>query len=340
MMVKAFIAGCSSTSLTNEEQSFFASEQPVGLILFARNCREPDQIRELVASYREAVGDPEAFVLIDQEGGRVRRLRPPHWPDYPPGEVYARLYERDRDTGLRAAFLGAQLIGSDLAALGINVDCAPILDVRFAETDDVIGDRAYGSGSEQVASIGRAVADGLETAGVLSIIKHIPGHGRATADSHLELPVVDASHEALSSVDFAPFKALADLPMAMTAHIVYSALDAERCATLSPSIIENVIRQEIGFAGLLMSDDVSMKALGGPMRQRIEGLFAAGCDLALHCNGDFAEMQEVAAASPLLEGAALDRVRQARARLRAPAPIDRAALREEFDGLIAQNAIA
>ncbi len=334
-MTKAFISGCASTRLNSEETSFFKSEQPWGLILFARNCEYPQQICDLVEHFRECVGDKAAPVLIDQEGGRVRRLRPPLWPDYPRGEIYARLYEADRVAGLRAAWLGARLIGADLIELGINVDCLPIVDVRRAETDDVIGDRAYGSDPGQVAAIGRAIADGLAAAGVLPVLKHIPGHGRAVVDSHIELPVVDASHSELSDFDFKPFRQLADLPLAMTAHIVYSALDPERCATLSPTVIANVIRGEIGFEGCLMSDDVSMKALGGSMVERVEGLFLAGCDLALHCNGDFAEMRDVAAASPELSGRALQRAQAAKSWLNAPRAMDRASLRQEFELLTA-----
>ncbi|MXN64561.1 beta-N-acetylhexosaminidase [Stappia sp. GBMRC 2046] len=334
MMAKAFICGASSTSLSVDERAFVATERPWGLILFARNCHEPEQIRDLVAEFRECVADIDAPVLIDQEGGRVRRLRPPIVADYPPGDVYGRIFARDRQAGVRAAWAGARLIGADLHDLGINVDCLPIVDVRFPETDDVIGDRAYGDTPDQVAEIGRAVASGLEAAGVLPVLKHIPGHGRATVDSHHELPVVDAAKSELCDVDFAPFRKLNDLPLAMTAHIVYGAIDPQNCATQSPKMIGDIIRGEIGFDGCLMSDDVSMRALGGEMRERVASLFAAGCDLALHCNGDFAEMRDVAAASPELRGKALARANAAKARLRAPEPVDRKALREEFERLI------
>lgn len=333
-MTKAFICGASSTSLSIEERAFFATERPWGLILFARNCQEPEQIRDIVSEFRECVADIEAPVLIDQEGGRVRRLRPPIVDDYPPGDVYGRLFIRDRQAGLRAAWLGARLIGGDLHDLGINVDCLPIVDVRFPETDDVIGDRAYGDTPDQVAYIGRAIASGLEAAGVLPVLKHIPGHGRATVDSHYELPVVDAAKSDLCDIDFVPFRRLNDLPLAMTAHIVYSALDPQNCATHSSKVIAEVIRGEIGFDGCLMSDDVSMRALGGDMQERVANLFAAGCDLALHCNGDFAEMRDVAAVSPELSEKALDRANAAKARLCVPEPVDRGVLREEFERLI------
>ncbi|NRG18872.1 beta-N-acetylhexosaminidase [Rhizobiales bacterium] len=334
MMAKAFICGASSTSLSIDERAFFAAERPWGLILFARNCHEPEQIRDIVAEFRECVADIDAPVLIDQEGGRVRRLRPPMVADYPPGDTYGRIFARDRHAGLRAAWLGARLIGGDLRDLGINVDCLPIVDVRFPDTDDVIGDRAYGDTPDQVAEIGRAIASGLEAAGVLPVLKHIPGHGRATVDSHHELPVVDAAKTDLYNVDFVPFRRLSDLPLAMTAHIVYRALDPQNCATHSSKVIAEIIRGEIGFDGCLMSDDVSMRALGGDMRERVTGLFAAGCDLALHCNGDFAEMRNVAAASPELRGKALVRANAAKARIHAPEPVDRGALREEFERLI------
>ncbi|MCA1296909.1 beta-N-acetylhexosaminidase [Stappia indica] len=334
-MSKAFITGCAGSQLSPCERSFLADERPWGLILFGRNCEAPQQIRDLVADFRECVGAADAPVLIDQEGGRVRRLRPPHWPDYPAGAVYGKLFDQDRPAGCRAAWLGGRLMGADLAELGITVDCLPIVDLPTPETSDAIGDRAYGHTVEAIAEIGRALSDGLAAAGVLPVVKHIPGHGRARVDSHLELPVVDASAEDLSALDFEPFRRLRDLPMAMTAHVVYSALDPERCATRSPIIIDRVIRRDIGFDGLLMSDDVSMKALGGDMGGRIRDLFAAGCDMALHCNGDFAEMRAVAANSPVLAGRAAERADAALAARRVPeASVDLVALRAEFDALL------
>ena len=335
-MAKAFISGCSGTVLTADERSFFAAERPWGLILFARNIRSHEQVRDLVADWRQTVGDEHAPVLIDQEGGRVRRLRPPLVANYPAGEVYGRLYAEDQDAGLRMAWAGARLIAADLADLGITVDCAPILDVPTPVTSDVIGDRAYARDAETVSRIGRAVADGLLAGGVLPVIKHVPGHGRATVDSHLDLPVVEASLEDLRNVDFIPFKALADLPLGMTAHIVFTALDGDRCATQSPVIID-LIRSEIGFDGALMADDVSMKALGGEMRERVEKLFAAGCDLALHCNGDLAEMRAVANVAPDLVSNALRRCTAALARRLDAEPVDRIALRAEFDDLLARD---
>lgn len=334
-MSKAFITGCSGTRLTADERRFFGIERPWGLILFARNIEGHGQIRDLVAEFREVVGNPDAPVLIDQEGGRVRRLRPPLVQDYPPGTVYGKLYGQDRDAGLRAAWLCGRLIGADLADLGITVDCLPIVDVPRGDTSDVIGDRAYGTEPETIAQIGRALTDGLAAAGVLPVLKHIPGHGPATVDSHLTLPVVDTDLDSLRRLDFVPFRALRDLPLAMTAHVVYTAIDRDACATCSPTVIDTVIRGELDYQGCLMSDDVSMKALGGEMRERVRSLFDAGCDLALHCNGDLAEMRDVAAASPVLAGAALRRAEAAIAARRPAEAMDRSALQAEFAALLA-----
>lgn len=334
MTSKAFIAGCLGETLSPEEAAFLAGERPWGLILFARNCRTPDQIRSLVLAFREAVGRPDAPVLIDQEGGRVQRLKPPHWPTYAPGATFGRLAEADPAAGRRAAWLTARLIAADLTELGITVDCLPVLDVAAPGMHAVIGDRSYGSAPDRVATLGRDTAQALMEGGVLPVMKHIPGHGRAAADSHHALPVVDASAEALA-VDCLPFRMLNDLPMAMTAHVVYRALDPDRPATTSPVIIGDVIRKSIGFDGLLMSDDLSMKALSGSFGERTEAALAAGCDVVLHCNGDIAEMRAIAAATPVLDGRAGERAAAALARLRPPGPLDRAAAREELDGLLA-----
>lgn len=338
-MTRAFITGCAGTELSPDERAFFAEMRPWGLILFSRNCESGAQIRDLVASFRECVGHADAPVLIDQEGGRVRRLRPPLVPDYPPGSVYGRLHAHDPQAGARAAWLGGRLIGADLAALGITVDCLPIVDVPAPGSSDVIGDRAYGADVDTIVAIGRALTEGLAAAGVLPVLKHIPGHGRALVDSHLELPVVEAAPEILREIDFAPFRALRDLPLAMTAHVVYAALDPRACATHSATVIERVIRGEIGYTGCLMSDDVSMKALGGEMGARVRALFAAGCDLALHCNGDFAEMRAVAEASPELAGGPQARAQAALAARGQPVPGDLAAMRAEFDALISKVAL-
>jgi beta-N-acetylhexosaminidase len=335
-MTKAFITGCSGTRLSADERRLFDDERPWGLILFARNIRDAQQIRDLVADFREVVGNREAPVLIDQEGGRVRRLRPPLVQDYPPGAVYGLLYGNAPDAGERAAWLCGRLIGADLADLGITVDCLPIVDVPRGDTSDVIGDRAYGTEPEVIARIGRAMTDGLAAAGVLPVLKHIPGHGPATVDSHLAPPVVDTDLETLRRLDFVPFRALRDLPLAMTAHVVYTAIDGDACATCSPRVIETIIRGELDYQGCLMSDDVSMKALGGEMQARVLSLFQAGCDLALHCNGDFAEMRDVAAASPVLAGESLRRADAAVAARGQGEPMDRDALQAEFAALLAR----
>ena len=295
MNTRAFITGVSGPELSADEREFIRAERPWGFILFKRNVETPAQVTRLVQELREAVGDPDAPVLIDQEGGRVQRLGPPHWPVYPPGAVFGALYDIDPALGLAAARLSARLIAADLIELGITVDCLPLADVPVAGADAVIGNRAYGTEPGKVAAIARAVTEGLEQGGILPVLKHIPGHGRATADTHFRLPEVDTSKTELERTDFAAFQPLADLPMAMTAHVVFSALDPAQPATTSATIIEQVIRGVIGFQGLLMSDDVSMNALAGSIAERTRAIVAAGCDMVLHCNGKLDEMREVAA---------------------------------------------
>ncbi|MDR3469577.1 MAG: beta-N-acetylhexosaminidase [Xanthobacteraceae bacterium] len=336
MSTRAFITGVSGLVLTAEEQQFLRTERPWGFILFKRNVDHPAQVADLVRQLRACVGDDEAPVLIDQEGGRVQRLGPPHWPAYPAGGRFGELYAGDPGAGCRAAWLASRLIAADLADLGITVDCLPLADVPVPGADAVIGDRAYGTDPAQVAALARAVTEGLADGGVLPVLKHIPGHGRATADSHLRLPTVDTPLAELERTDFAAFRPLSDLPMAMTAHVVFSALDAAQPATTSATIISRVIRGWIGFQGVLMSDDVSMNALAGSIAERAEASFAAGCDVVLHCNGKLDEMRVVAAVSPFLAGAAETRARRAVAARRAPKPFDRAAGRQELDGLLAQ----
>jgi beta-N-acetylhexosaminidase len=277
---------------------------------------------------------PGAPVLIDQEGGRVQRLGPPHWPLYPAGAVFSGLYDIDPDLGLAAARLSARLIAADLTDLGVSVDCLPLADVPVAGADAVIGDRAYGTEPAKVAAIALAVAEGLEQGGVLPVLKHIPGHGRATADTHFRLPVVDTPGTELERTDFAAFQPLAGLPMAMTAHVVFSALDPAQPATTSATIIEQVIRRGIGFQGLLMSDDVSMNALAGSLAERTGAIFAAGCDMVLHCNGKLDEMGDVARETPELSGKALQRAERALAARKPPQAFDRLAARQELDALI------
>ncbi len=309
--MRAAIFGCLGPRLSDAEKAFFREARPWGFIVFQRNCESPDQLRALTSEFRESVGRADAPVLIDQEGGRVARLKPPYWRAYPPGEAFARLATDDMEKAEAAAKLTMQLIAAELVAVGINVNCLPILDVRQPSTHDVIGDRAYGSDPETVTRIGCAVAEGLMAGGVLPIIKHIPGHGRARVDSHLELPVAEADLETLCAADFAPFKALADLPMAMTAHLLYPAIDPEKPATTSEKAVSEVIRGEIGFDGLLMTDDLSMEALGGSIEDRARESLQAGCDMILHCNGKMEEMESVARAAPGLTGPALRRAERA-----------------------------
>jgi beta-N-acetylhexosaminidase len=307
----ALILGCSGTSLSNDERRFFRDADPLGFILFARNCETPDQVRALVAALRDCVGRADAAVLIDQEGGRVQRLRSPHWRDAPPAKVFADLYARDRQAAREAAFLNALLMARDLAALGISIDCAPVLDVPQSDAHDIIGDRAHGNNPQSVAMIGLAVCEGLLAGGVLPVIKHIPGHGRARADSHLELPVVSTPRAELEESDFPPFRDLADQPWAMTAHVVYTALDENQPATTSAIVIKEIIREQLGFDGVLVSDDIGMKALDGDFGTRAQRALAAGCDVALHCSGDRDEMIAVATGVGALTDAAFERVTSA-----------------------------
>jgi beta-N-acetylhexosaminidase len=334
---RAFITGLSGTAITPEERAFLRDAAPLGLILFKRNIVDPDQLKELVEDFK-AIRGADAPVLIDQEGGRVQRMGPPHWQAYPPGAVYGEIYRRDPPAGLRAAWLGARLIAADLAAAGITVDCLPLADVPVAGADKVIGDRAYGDNPQQVAAVALAVAEGLKAGGVLPVVKHIPGHGRATADSHLSLPVVAADRATLEATDFAAFAPLKDEPFGMTAHVVFTALDPGLPATTSEIMIGQVIRGFIGFSGALMSDDVSMGALAGPIAERVRRSLAAGCDFVLHCNGNFAEMQEVAANCPPLGGAALERTERALRSRTAPQALDAGAARAEFTELVSGRA--
>ena len=340
MNSRAFITGVSGPELNAAEREFIRAERPWGFILFKRNVETPTQVITLVRELRTAAGGPEAPVLIDQEGGRVQRLGPPHWPVYPAGAAFGVLYDIDPYLGLSAARLSARLIAADLIDLGVTVDCLPLADVPVPGADAVIGNRAYGTKADKVAAIGRAVTEGLEQGGVLPVLKHIPGHGRATADTHFRLPVVDNSRAELERTDFAAFQPLADLPMAMTAHVVFSALDPAHPATTSATIVEQVIRGMIGFQGLLMSDDVSMNALAGSLAERSRAIFAAGCDMVLHCNGKFDEMREVAAETPELSGKALERARRALATRRVPQAFDRLAARAELDALMEQAGTA
>jgi beta-N-acetylhexosaminidase len=315
------IFGCAGKTLTANERALFAATRPLGFILFKRNLDHPAQVAALVADLRDAAGRSDAPVLIDQEGGRVARLGPPHWRRPPPAGAFADLHAHDEARGLNAAWLNARAIAHDLHSLGIDVDCAPVLDLLLPDAHDVIGDRAYGATPARVIALGRAVCDGLLAGGVLPVIKHMPGHGRALADSHHELPVVRAS-EAELEADFAPFRALADAPLAMTAHIVYPAYDPDRPASTSAIVIDRIIRGAIGFDGVLLSDDINMSALQGSIAERAVACLAAGCDVALHCSGRLDEMQAVAAALPPMTADAARRLDRALAQRRAPGRFD------------------
>lgn len=300
------------------------------MILFARNCESPDQIRALAGRFRECVGSENAPVFIDQEGGRVQRLGPPVWRKYPAARAFGEIYRSDPARALILVRAAARLMAGDLHDVGITVNCLPVADVPQPGAHDIIGDRAYSSEVGEIAELARAAAEGSIAGGVLPVVKHIPGHGRASVDSHVGLPVVTTDMETLSAVDFAAFAMLKDLPMAMTAHVIYTAIDQERPATLSPTVIRDVIRNEIGFSGLLITDDLSMGALSGTLSERTEAAFKAGCDIALHCNGQMPEMDAVAEATPLLEDESLVRAESALGRYAPPDSWDTAELVEEL----------
>lgn len=328
--IKAVIFGCAGPRLSDAERRFFEESQPLGFILFQRNCVDPVQTRALIADLRESLGRADAPLLIDQEGGRVARLKPPHWRLPPPA---ARIGALGGAAAHEAARINARLIADDLHDLGVTINCAPVLDIPTADAHEVIGDRAFGADPVATADLGDAVCGGLMAGGILPVIKHIPGHGRARADSHHALPVTDVTLETLRASDFAPFAALHGRPWAMTAHMVFSAVD-DAPATLSKPLIERVIRGDMGFGGVLFSDDLSMEALGGSLGERAAAALDAGCDLVEHCNGRLAEMIEVAARVGPLSEAARRRLDAAEAQRTAPAPIDRAALTTRLDELL------
>lgn len=332
-MTSAAIYGCSGHRLTAEERAFYAEAKPWGFILFRRNVDSPDQVRALVSELRDSIGRDDAPVLIDQEGGRVQRLGPPHWPKYPPGSAYLKAVN-DPMAARELVRLGARLIAQDLRELGITVDCVPVLDVPVPGAHDIIGDRAYAQDPATVAQLGRAAAEGLLAGGVLPIIKHIPGHGRAFADSHHDLPVVEEDLATLDAWDFLPFKALSDMPMAMTAHVVFTAVDPKRPATTSKKGVR-LMREHLGFAGLILSDDLSMKALSGSLTERAEQSLKAGCDVVLHCNGDLGEMRQVAEGTGKLKGEARRRAEAALARIvHTPEPLDAVEARARLEAAL------
>lgn len=331
MDVKAFITDCDGASITPEERSLFEGERPWGMILFGRNVQSREQLTDLTASFRDIVGRPDAPVLVDQEGGRVQRLQPPTWRQLPPAAAIGALYPFDPEGALRCAWLKARLIAADLHEVGIDVDCLPCLDVPVPGAHEVIGERAFSDDPAVVAALGRATVDGLLAGGVLPVMKHMPGHGRADADTHFDLPTVDASLEELERTDFAAFAPLSDVPMAMTVHLILAAVDPDRPATQSAKVIEDVIRGRLGFGGLLMTDDLSMQALGGDVAARAVKCLDAGCDVVLHCNDTMENRRAVGRAVPPLTALAAKRADDALAARRAPEPFDPASAWDELE---------
>ncbi len=332
---RAVVLGCAGSALSDVERRFFAEADPLGFILFARNVDTPAQLRALIGQLRDSIGRDDALIMIDQEGGRVARLGPPHWPELPPARRAGDLAARDFDSGVEAACLLGRVIAEELAPLGINVACAPVLDVPVSGAHQVIGDRAFSDRPELVAALGRAFAESMLERGVLPVVKHIPGHGRALVDSHEALPRVDTAGDILRATDFAPFRALSDMPLAMTAHVIYEAFDPDAPATTSKAVINAVIRDNIGFSGLLFSDDLSMSALHGAIEARAIGAIEAGCDVALHCNGDMAEMEKVVAAVGPLSAEAQTRLHRAMAQKRDGDPAELAQLTARLTELVA-----
>ena len=325
MSVQSMISGCAGLSLTDQETSFFKKNNPWGLILFKRNCDSPDQIKGLTAEFRSAVGRKDAPVFIDQEGGRVQRLGPPsaHWRKYPAGADYGKVYDRCKVLGLRVTRNIGRLMADDMHEIGITASCLPVLDLPQPGSHDVIGNRAYSMRVESIIALSRVHCVGMMEGGVLPVMKHIPGHGRSIVDSHHNLPIVATGRDELERTDFVPFASFADCPMAMTAHVVYQAIDSENPATLSRKVIKEVVRKLIGFNGLLMTDDLSMKALGGTLSEKVQRSQSAGCDIVLHCNGILDEMEEVASAALPLEGKSMRRAKQALRAQRKPTAYDK-----------------
>lgn len=327
------------TRLSDEERAFFRDVRPWGFILFARNIGASDEVRALTDALREAVDDEETLIFVDQEGGRVQRLKPPLARRRQPAAPFGELFERDAGAAIEAVRINHRLLAQELRDHGLNADCAPCLDLLHAEGHGIIGDRSFGADPDIVTTLGRAACDGLLSGGVAPVIKHIPGHGRASVDSHLALPVVETDLVTLNATDFAPFRTLSDAPMAMTAHVVYAAVDPDLCLTVSKTAIDRIVRDMIGFDGLLMSDDLSMKALGGDLASRASRSFTAGCDVVLHGNGALvgepvrdlmAELAEVAKASGVLSGEPLRRAEAARASIQGAAPFDIAAAEDRL----------
>jgi beta-N-acetylhexosaminidase len=310
--MQATIYAPAGLELTDDERRFFQDADAAAYILFKRNCGDPQQLLRLTESLRDLSGRADLPILIDQEGGRVARMKPPEWPAFPAAEKFARLYQAAPLSAIEAARSNARALALMLRSCGINVNCLPLLDVRQEGASDIIGDRALGSEPMQVSALGRAVLDGMASAGVVGVIKHIPGHGRALVDSHKELPVVTATSEELES-DLEPFERLSWAPMGMTAHVVYTAWDPDHPASMSTTVIGDIIRRRIGFDGWLMSDDIGMEALAGDFGSRAAGVIAAGCDVALHCSGEMEEMLAVARAVPDMSAEGEERLARAMA---------------------------
>lgn len=330
-MSLAAIFDCEGPRLSAEEKAFFKDVDPWGFIVFARHCETADNLRAHCDELRDCVGRADAPILIDQEGGRVARMRSPHFPAHPPPATFGALWRQDRDKARKASRLNGYLLGRLVSDCGVTVNCIPMADVPQPDADQtVIGDRAYAEDPETIAVLAREAATGLIEGGALPVVKHLPGHGRAQCDSHLALPCVSASRQALNDIDFAPFRALNDLKMGMTAHVLYETYDREHCASLSPIVIEEVIRGVIGFDGLLMSDDLKMKALGGPFEARMRDSLAAGCDLALCCNFSMAEKKEALRGARALEGRGAARAAAALAELK---PVERMATDAQYAAL-------
>ena len=304
------IFGCIDTKLTDEEKLFFSSKRPLGLILFAHNCKNPYQVRSLINEFREIVENDNAPILIDQEGGRVTRLLPPYWRHPPPANIFSLIFEQNEEEAKQAAYLNARLVGRELNKLNITVNCSPVLDLPIEGAHNVIGDRALGNNVHTIISLANSLTEGMLTEGIVPVMKHIPGHGRAKSDSHLELPIIDTCLSVLEKTDFVPFSKLRQLPWAMTAHVIYSAIDPNNPATISPKIINDIIRKNVGFKGVLISDDIGMEALAGNKGERAKAILQAGCDLVLECSGNLNDMVEVASAIPLINEKTLERLDQ------------------------------
>ncbi len=338
--VRAFISGCGGLSLSDREREFFRETNPWGLIVFKRNVQSTAQLADLAKEFRECVGRKDAPVLVDQEGGRVQRLSPASgdWRAHPSAQSFARVYSREPVIALRAARNCGRLMAEDLSAAGITVDCLPVLDLPVSGMTEAIGSRVYGTDAATIIALAQAHVAGLMEGGVLPVMKHMPGHGRATVDSHLHLPIVATSQADLQQSDFVPFAALAHLPMGMTAHVVFTAIDKNNPATHSKRVISRIIRDQIGFRGLLMTDDLSMQALQGTLAERASAALAAGCDIALHCSGAMSEMEAVAAVVGPLKGKAMRRAKEALKSRRKPLVFDRKLALSDLDYVIAKVA--